>query len=47
MKQRKPYTNYTKEFKPEAVRPLETSDRPAADFAGIAKSFIGFHRVII
>ena len=31
MKQRKPYTTYTKEFKQEAVRLMETSDRPAAE----------------
>jgi len=33
MKQRKPYTIYTKEFKQEAVRLMETLDRPAADIA--------------
>ena len=33
MKQRKPYTTYTKEFKQEAVRLMETSDRPAAEIA--------------
>jgi len=33
MKQRKPYTTYTKEFKQEAVRLMETSDRPAAELA--------------
>jgi transposase len=33
MKQRKPYTTYTKEFKQEAVRLMETSDRSAAEVA--------------
>jgi S-adenosylmethionine synthetase len=33
MKQRKPYTTYTKEFKQEAVRLMETLDRPAAEIA--------------
>lgn len=33
MKQRKPYTTYTKEFKQEAVRLMETSDRSAAEIA--------------
>ena len=33
MKQRKPYTTYTKEFKQEAIRLMETSDRPAAEIA--------------
>jgi transposase len=33
MKQRKSYTTYTKEFKQEAVRLMETSDRPAAEIA--------------
>jgi transposase-like protein len=33
MIQIKPYTTYTKEFKQEAVRMMETSDRPAAEIA--------------
>ena len=33
MKQRKSYTTYTKEFKQEAIRLMETSDRPAAEIA--------------
>jgi len=33
MKQRKAYTTYTKEFKQEAVRLMETLDRPAAEIA--------------
>ena len=31
MKQRKPYTTYTKEFKQEAIRLMETSNRPIAN----------------
>jgi hypothetical protein len=31
MKQRKAYTTYTKEFKQEAVRLMETSDRSAVE----------------
>lgn len=30
---RKPYKTYTKEFKQEAVRLMESSDRPAAEIA--------------
>ncbi|KZN12159.1 transposase [Marinomonas sp. TW1] len=30
---RKPYNTYTKEFKLEAIRLMETSDKPAADVA--------------
>ncbi len=30
---RKPYKMYTKEFKEEAVRMMETADRPAAEIA--------------
>ncbi|BFM49947.1 transposase [Marinomonas sp. THO17] len=30
---RKPYNAYTKEFKLEAIRLMETSDKPAADVA--------------
>ena len=30
---RKPYKTYTKEFKEEAVKLMESSDRPAADIA--------------
>jgi transposase len=30
---RKPYTTYSKEFKEEAVRLMESSDRPAAEIA--------------
>jgi transposase len=33
MKQRKPYKTYTREFKQEAVRLMETTDRPAAEVA--------------
>ncbi|MDX8386059.1 MAG: transposase [Gallionella sp.] len=33
MNKRKPYKTYTKEFKLEAVRLMETSDRPAAEIA--------------
>ena len=33
MKQRKPYTTYTKEFKQEAVRLMATSNRPASEIA--------------
>jgi transposase-like protein len=33
MKQLKSYTNYTKEFKQEAVRLMETSDRSATEIA--------------
>ena len=33
MKQRKPYTTYTKEFKQEAVRLMETSNQPASEIA--------------
>lgn len=33
MKHRKPYKTYTREFKQEAVRLMETSDRPAAEVA--------------
>ncbi len=33
MMQRNPYKTYTKEFKIEAVRLMETSDRPAAEIA--------------
>ena len=33
MKQRNPYTTYTKEFKQEALGPMESSDRPAAELA--------------
>jgi len=33
MKQRKAYKTYTPEFKQEAVRLMETSDRPAAQIA--------------
>ena len=32
-KQKKPYTTYTKEFKLEAIRLMETSDRPATEIA--------------
>jgi transposase len=30
---RKPYETYTKEFKLEAIRLMETSDRPASEIA--------------
>ena len=33
MKNRKPYQTFTKEFKQEAVRLMETANRPAADIA--------------
>ena len=33
MKQRKPYKTYTREFKQEAVRLMETTDRPATEVA--------------
>ena len=33
MKQRKPYKTYTREFKQEAVRLMETSNRPATEVA--------------
>ncbi len=33
MKQRRPYTTYTKEFKQEAVRLMGASDRSAAEIA--------------
>lgn len=33
MRKRKPYKQYTKEFKLEAVRMMETSDRPASEVA--------------
>lgn len=33
MKQKKPYKTYTREFKQEAVRLMESSDRPAAEIA--------------
>ncbi len=33
MKQRKPYKTYTKEFKQEAVRLMESTDKPAAEVA--------------
>ena len=33
MKQRKSYKTYTREFKQEAVRLMETTDRPAAEVA--------------
>lgn len=33
MKHRKPYKTYTREFKQEAVRLMETTDRPAAEVA--------------
>jgi transposase len=32
-RKRKPYTTYSKEFKEEAVRLMESSDRPAAEIA--------------
>ncbi|MCU7853321.1 MAG: transposase [Candidatus Thiodiazotropha sp. (ex Monitilora ramsayi)] len=32
-RKRKPYKTYTKEFKEEAVRMMESSDRPAAEVA--------------
>jgi transposase len=32
-RKRKPYKSYTKEFKQEAVRLMEASDRPAAEIA--------------
>lgn len=32
-RKRKPYKSYTKEFKQEAVRLMEESDRPAAEIA--------------
>jgi len=32
-RKRKPYKTYTKEFKEEAVRMMESSDRPAAEIA--------------
>ena len=32
-KKRKPYKTYTKEFKLEAIRLMETSDRPASEIA--------------
>ena len=32
-RKRKPYTSYTREFKQEAVRLMEASDRPAAEIA--------------
>ena len=33
MKHKKPYKTYTREFKQEAVRLMETTDRPAAEVA--------------
>jgi len=33
MKQRKSYTTYTKEFKQEAIRLTETSDRPSSEIS--------------
>ncbi|MCK5268824.1 MAG: transposase, partial [Spirochaetes bacterium] len=33
MKQKKPYKTYTKEFKQEAVRLMEVTDRPASEIA--------------
>ena len=33
MKQKRPYKTYTREFKQEAVRLMETTDRPAAEVA--------------
>ncbi len=33
MKYRKPYKTYTKEFKQEAVRLMEVTDRPASEIA--------------
>ena len=33
MKHRKPYKTYTREFKQEAVRLMETTDRPATEVA--------------
>jgi transposase-like protein len=33
MKQRKPYKTYTREFKQEAVRLIETTNRPATEVA--------------
>lgn len=33
MKHRKPYKTYTREFKQEAVRLMETTDKPAAEVA--------------
>ncbi len=33
MSERKPYKTYTKEFKQEAVRLMDESDRPAAEIA--------------
>ena len=33
MKHRKPYKTYTKEFKQEAVRLMESTDKPAAEVA--------------
>jgi len=33
IKQRKPYKTYTREFKQEAVRLMETTDRPASEIA--------------
>ncbi len=33
MKHRKPYKTYTREFKQEAVRLIETTDRPTAEMA--------------
>ena len=32
-KQRRPYKTYTREFKQEAVRLMETTDRPASEIA--------------
>jgi len=32
-RKRKPYKTYTKEFKEEAVRLMESSDKPAAEIA--------------
>ncbi len=33
MKQKRPYNTYTREFKQEAVRLMETTDRPASEIA--------------
>jgi transposase len=33
MKQKRPYKTYTREFKQEAVRLMETSNRPASEIA--------------
>jgi hypothetical protein len=45
MKQRKPYKTYTREFKQEAVRLMETTNRPATDVIAIPAGHKGAQRL--